>query len=829
MSRAARRLLEKLFASRFESPEPPQPHLDRSTGRPPCLPASPAAIEEYGAAGFVGRRRPGLRQPAAALQSAARIRISGLRSVSPLLALLTFLLVAVPSYAGSIQGEVLDPQGRPVPGAKVTLLSPLNDVEQRSTDASGKFAFNGLKRGTYRVVAESRGLSAAPTETKIEDQQNEKLDLHLKLSATSQQVVVSASLGGVLAPQIGSSVSVLSAGEMGERGDRTVYDALRAVPGITVEQSGRWGGVTSVFARGGESDYNLVLIDGIQLNGFGGFFDFAPLPTEGAERVEVTRSPESALYGTNAVASVVDIVTRKGDGPPHVSLLEELGSFDTRRFGAGASGIWRGLGWAVDASRLDSNGVVPNDQYRDQSSFLSLTYPSGGRRQFGFHYFGNANDAGAPGPYGSDPDHLFPGIDRYSRDKQNLFGYAFNYSEQFAPRFRQVTTATVTTDRYYFRSPFGDEFTHELRAVFNTRSELLISNQEFLVGGVEYNREQVKDTYIAGASGAPFLLPRTTLAYFLENRWAPAAGLTFSAGVRADDIRTSALPPDQFGARPPIPASSFVQVDPHLSLAWLAHRGSGSSDRVGSLRLHTSFGTGIRAPSGFELAFTNNPQLKPERSLSFDAGAEQRFFGDHAALELTYFYNRFKDEIVVLGGSLTNLSTFASANLGNARAQGLEASLRVRPSASVQLEAGYTFLPTSILALGGSNQALAPFAVGQPLLRRPRNSGFYSAAWNHKRLTVETSGYLRGRDLDLEPNLGTFACEAPPVGPGLPCLFENKSYVRMDGGFSYRVYRGLELYGRVYNLLDRHYEEVFGYPALPLNFAAGIRFTFPAE
>jgi outer membrane receptor protein involved in Fe transport len=738
-------------------------------------------------------------------------------------------LMATKLFGSSIQGTVLDPQGLPVAGATVTLLSPLNEVEERSTDASGRFAFDGLERGRYRVVAQSSGLSAAPSETMLEDRQDQRLDLHLRLSATTQQVMVSASLGGALAPQVGSSVSVLTSGEMEDRGNQTISDALRSLPGVTVQQSGRRGGVASVFVRGGESDYNLVLLDGIQLNAFGGAFDFAPLTTDGVERVEMTRSPESALYGTNAVSSVVDIITRKGDGPPHFSLLEEMGSFDTWRIGAGASGLWRGLGWAVDASRLDSNGTVANDEYRDQSSLVSLTYPNGGRRHFGFHYFGNANDAGAPGPYGSDPDHLFPGIDHYTRDKQNLFGYAFNYSEQFSARFRQVTFATVTTNRYYFRSPFGDEFTHNFRGVFNTRSELLLSNRDFLVGGFEYNREQVKDTYIDDPSGTPFLLPRTTLAYFLENRWIPTDSVTLIAGVRADDIRTAALPPDQFGARPATPASAVVQVNPHLSLAWVARRASSPSDRVGALRVHSSFGTGIRAPGAFELAFTDNPGLKPERSLSFDIGAEQRFLGDHAALELTYFYNRFKDQIVVLGGSLTNLSTFTSANLGNAQAQGLEAAFRARPTASLRFQAGYTFLPTSILALEGASQALAPFAVGQPLLRRPRNSGFYSVAWSHRRLTLESSGYFRGQNLDIEPNLGTFACEAPPIGPGLPCLFESKGYQRIDARVSYRVHHGLELYGNLYNALDQHYEEVLGYPALPLNFMAGIRLTLPAE
>ncbi|HXJ94099.1 MAG TPA: TonB-dependent receptor [Terriglobia bacterium] len=740
-------------------------------------------------------------------------------------AVLALALVAAPRLqASSIGGTVVDPQGRPVPEARVTLLSPLRAVRQRTTSADGRYRFDGLDRGVYMILAQITGFSATDTKVQLSAQQDRTVDLHLKLSALEQQVVVSASLGGALAPQVGSSVSVLSQSDMEDRGNQTIYDVLRAVPGVSVNQSGRWGGVTSVFVRGGESDYNLVLMDGIPLNQFGGSFDFAPLTSDGVERVEVTRSPESALYGDNAVSSVVDIITQQGEGPPHFDLLEEVGNFNTYRLALGASGLTHGLGWSVHASRLYSGGIVPNDQYTDQSALVSLTYPSGGRRQLSFHFFGNANNAGDPGPYGSDPDHLFTGIDMVSRDKQNLFGYALSYADQFTSRFRQVTTATVATNNYDFLSPFGDEFTHNLRAVFNTRSEVLISNQDFLVGGFEFNREQVADTYIADASNVPFLLRRNTFAYFAENRWIPAGRWSITAGVRADDIRTGSLPPDPFGERPPIPANSIVQVNPHLSAAWLAHPAALSSKSLGATRLHTSFGTGIRAPSGFELAFTNNPTLKPERSLSFDAGVEQRMLRDRAVFDLTYFYNRFKDQIEVLGGSLTNLSTFTSANLGNARAQGLEASFHMHPSFAWNFEAGYSFVPTSILALDGTSEALAPFQVGQPLLRRPKNFGFYALSWSRNRLTLETAGYLRGHDLDLEPNYGTYACEL-----GLQCLFENKGYARLDGGFSYRVYRSLELYGRLYNLLDKHYEEVLGYPALPLNFVAGLRFTFPAE
>ena len=209
-------------------------------------------------------------------------------------------------------------------------------------------------------------------------------------------MVVSASLGGALAPELGSSVSVMTHDEMDDRGAQSVLDVLRGVPGVEVNQTGRRGGVTGVFIRGGDSDYNLVLIDGIEVNQFGGSFDFAPLAVDGVDQVEVTRGPESALYGSNAVTGVINIVSRRGEGPPHFSALAEGGSFTTDRFATDGSGLTRGVSWAYDLARLDSGGVVTNDRYRNQSAFLSLGYSRSPRRQVNFHFYGDANDAGAP-------------------------------------------------------------------------------------------------------------------------------------------------------------------------------------------------------------------------------------------------------------------------------------------------------------------------------------------------------------------------------------------------------------------------------------------------
>lgn len=738
-----------------------------------------------------------------------------------LIAVLAAIVCASGLYGATLSGTVRDPSGRVVAGAHVSLLSALKALETRRTDARGSFRFDHLEAGHYQLLASAPGFSASPVQVELRQAEQKTVDLPLRVRAVAEHVVVSASLGGALEPQIGSSVSVVTQKQMEDRGDGDVLDALRGLPGVEVNQTGRRGGVAGVFVRGGNSDYNLVLVDGIEVNDFGGDFDFSTLPADGVKQVEITRGPASALYGSNAVSSVINVVTRSGDGPTHFSAQAEAGSFNTHRLAAGASGMARGWGWAADLSQLISQGVVANDRFRNQTAFFTLG-TSRGRHQFHLHFFGNAASAGAPGPYGSDPDHLFTGLDTVSRDKQNLFGYAANYAEQFSPRFRQVFAASVSTNRSFYVSPYGDSFSHNLRAVFNIRSEATLSNRDFLVAGFEYNREQIRDTYIAGANQQPFELPRTSLAWFVENRWTPTRRLFVISGARLDDLRTAQLPPDAFGTRPFIPAARTAQLNPRLSVTYLLREGDGSV--LGATRLHSSFGTGIRAPTGFELAFTNNPSLKPERSVSFDAGIEQRMFDDRAVLNATFFTNRFEHQIVVLGGSLAHLSSFVSDNLGNARAQGLEVSFRLRPTRTLSVTGSYTRLATSLLALDGTNAALAPFHVGQPLLRRPQNSGFLDVTWRRGRWMLNTHGSFRGRELDTEPNYGLGACSL-----GLPCFFTNKGYVDAGAGFAYRLPRGLELFGHLNNFLDQKYEESFGYPALPLNFMAGIRFRFPAE
>ncbi|MCX5803308.1 MAG: carboxypeptidase regulatory-like domain-containing protein, partial [Proteobacteria bacterium] len=155
--------------------------------------------------------------------------------------------------AATLEGTVLDPSGRAVPGARVSLLHQLTPLEERQTDARGRFEFDGLRRGAYRLVASVPGFTASSVQVEVGEGDTRTVDLRLALSAVQEHVVVSATLGGALSPQVGSSINVVTRRDMDEQGAQAVFEVLREVPGVTVSQAGRHGGATGVFIRGGNS------------------------------------------------------------------------------------------------------------------------------------------------------------------------------------------------------------------------------------------------------------------------------------------------------------------------------------------------------------------------------------------------------------------------------------------------------------------------------------------------------------------------------------------------------------------------------------------------
>jgi outer membrane receptor protein involved in Fe transport len=632
----------------------------------------------------------------------------------------------------------------------------------------------------------------------------EQLTVHLNIAPQVDSVRVAGSTMDVPLSEQGSSVNIVPREEIAERNEGLAVDLLRYLPGITIGQTGSPGGVADMFIRGGDSNFTLVQIDGVPVNSVGGGFDFSFIPTDWLERVEVIEGAQSSVYGAYANSGVVNFVTRAASDSPEIDVIAEGGTYQEHRLAIGASGTLAGFGVAAFASQLGDNGPVTNSDYRNDNVALHVTR-SFGRQSVSFGGDYNANDVGDPGPYGSDPGNDFTGIDTVSRDKNDFSDYFLHHQIDISPRFRQETFASFFLENSGYTSPYGFSYEKDLRGQFETRSIVSIAPWYTAAFGISLAREEVKNTYIADDYNFSFPIKRDDTGIYWENRFQLGGHFFFNAGVRGEIIETPFIPEDLADGRPPFPANTVTKINPKLAATYVL-RGT---------RLHSSFGTGIRPPAGLELAFTNNPALKPERTATFDFGVEQHTLRGKLLLDATYFYNRFYDLIVSLGGNLAVLSAYQTDNLSNARAQGAELSARYRPARWMSLAAFYTYLDSEVLSLNGSTGlAPIPFSVGQELIRRPANSGSFVSTFNRGRVSANVTGYFRGSDLDVDPSYGASA--------GLyPC----RGFFDMGVNLNIRLSAGLTAYGNLRNALNESYEEVLGFPAPKLNFVAGMKWT----
>src|SRR5581483_4075763 len=203
-----------------------------------------------------------------------------------------------------ISGRVVDPDGRPVAGARVVLADAIGTTADRVTDGAGAFSIEGLAAGDYDIRVVADGFQADRVPLALGDRETRTVEIALRISAVAESIVVSASQVEVPLSRAADSVTVITAADLRAHQVETVSDALRLVPGLTVTRSGGRGAITSLFPRGGASNYALVLVDGIRANSFGGGYDFAHLSVAGVDRVEVVRGPQRALFGADAIGAV---------------------------------------------------------------------------------------------------------------------------------------------------------------------------------------------------------------------------------------------------------------------------------------------------------------------------------------------------------------------------------------------------------------------------------------------------------------------------------------------------------------------------------------------
>ncbi|HEU5021183.1 MAG TPA: TonB-dependent receptor, partial [Bryobacteraceae bacterium] len=402
---------------------------------------------------------------------------------------------------------------------------------------------------------------------------------------------------------------------------------------------------------------------------------------------------------------------------------------------------------------------------------------------------------------------LYSGIDLISREKNNTSTYGAHYSNELGSVLRIDLSTGFFWNNSLYLSPFGPSFNKDLTGTGEARATWRIAKYWSMAMGYVYEREQMRNSFVNSTDGSLFLLRRHDNAGYMENRFT-FGRLFVNVGYRAESFDTPLIPGNTFGfpPRPDFPARTEVKVNPKIAAALMVSPNT---------RLHASYSTGIRPPGGADIAFTDNPALRSERTRSYDAGIDHLFLGGKLSLDATWFHNHYRDLIVSLGGSLASLGQYSTGNLANARTEGIETTAQLRPVRWLSIDASYTWLETAALALtGSSGQVQAYYYLRQPLFRRPRNSGTLAASVRHGRVTVNLTGYWRGHTLDVEPNFGASAGR-----------FWNAGYQNLGVNVNLRLAHNLTAYGNLRNAFNQRYEEVYGYPAPLLNVVAGLKWS----
>ena len=573
----------------------------------------------------------------------------------------------------------------------------------------------------------------------------------------SENVVVTATAAPEEIENVGSAVTVVTREEIERNGWRTVQDVLRSVAGASVAQSGGPGSQTSVFLRGANSTHTLVLVDGVRVNSaFFPGYDFSLLSTENVERIEVVRGPFSALYGSESIGGVVQIFTRPAGDRLAARLVGEAGNADQREVSAFATAGSGAFGIAASARDRKEDGDRANDDWRERSGSIRLEGRFGETRVALEGSIADG-DLGLPGPVGAEtPDN------RYSPREERL-----TLPATFHPADGHAATVTLGWVRSYpsFDSPSFHSKT-DARTLEARAADTFAIGSQRVTAFAEWQRWKVDDSSNFGVNldGEH----ATIWSVGAEDTVELGGGWTVTAGARYDDH------------------SRFGSVwSPRGTVAW----------RIGRWKLRASGGTGFRAPSVGELfyPFSGNPNLDPERSTSWDAGADYELPGGRASVSL--FWNDYRDLIVY------DFAAGLNFNVGRARSRGAEVAWRQAIARPVAVDAGYTYLDTE------------DRDTGLALLRRPRHSGFLG-------MTVAPAA-----GLEISPRAVFVGRRADVLALSTTTRIETPSYVRVDLYARWRMGR-FSPYVRAQNLTDRSYAEVEGFPATGRRIAGGLEVEF---
>jgi vitamin B12 transporter len=800
------------------------------------------------------------------------------------------LLTAVPSLGAdhfTVRGTVKDSSGAVIVGAKVELLKNQRVVAAIDSGPDGNYQLKPQTGGEYqvRISAPSFQTSvSAPVE--LLPGQELHLDGTLSPEALNQQITVTAT--GLPTPekQLGFSVSVLKKDEFPTA--LNVQQPLRLIPGVQVSQSGQMGNTTAVFIRGGGSDANKILVDGLPASFVGGGVEFATLPATGVDQLEVLRGPNSALYGSDALAGVVSLSTARGATPlPEITYAVDGGNFGTNHQEGTLGGAYKVLDYFSAFSAINTRNSEPASSFHNGTyagNFgLSLS-PGTSLRATVRHVTNhlalpNALQLyGIPDAAGQEDHNTFIAATFETQTTQawhNLVRYGMvrlheTYND-YAPTGIPFDCFGAGSTSCYLGAPVtlrgANGYTVSGQGIFQypgtyPSQSLTTTNRDFVYAQSDYRLSS-------------HLIALAGFKYEAERGLSSFTGFTPASTDRGNYSYSMQLTGDFFsrlyytvGSGIENNALFGVKATPRVSLAYYLFR-PGASRVFSGTKLRASFSNGIKEPSLFQQTnslfallseLSNGSQLiaqygvtpvGAQRSRTYDGAVDQDLLHGKAVVSLTYFHNEFTDGVesvpqqglVSLGipTAVAQAALFgASINSLSYRAQGAEAMLEYRITRGLFARAGYTYLDAVVQRSFSSDNLFPtvnplfpsiPIGVFSPLqgarpFRQAPHSGYLQMIYNRSRWFASFSGTFVSRRDDSD-----FLSDPFFGGPSmlLPNRNLDQAYQRLDLSGGYQATRFLQIYTSMGNLLSQHYSEVFGYPALPFTIRSGIKLTFGGE
>ncbi|MDB5583515.1 MAG: hypothetical protein JWR80_8691, partial [Bradyrhizobium sp.] len=597
------------------------------------------------------------------------------------------------------------------------------------------------------------------------------------------EVVVTADREPEPISRTGSSISVVKGETLATSNPGSLVDALRTVPGLDISESGGPGSTTNIRLRGANTGQTLVMIDGIRINdptAASGDFDFAMFAPSAIERIEVLKGPQSALYGSDAMGGVVNIITKKGSGPAQFNVRTEGGSYGTAVTNGsvtGSSGPWS---YAVTGGGQHSNGFS-----RFGYRIPPLEARFGPLERDGFDRLGGSARVGYDA---GDGVRLESGV---------LSSFTRSAYDQSTGTFPDTpSTATRQLNQVWGRASvdtFGGILTHNL-SVFDTHIDRSFNDVTYRINKLPVNTTSIISDFIGNSSGGE---------YQGNLKLGPLGSLI--AGTRmqhetADTYSTNLLPIP----RPRIPLLGKAQDTNSVFALWQLPIGERLNITLGGrvddvvdvarfetwrataaytiaetgTKFHTSAGTGAKAPTLFQLydPVNGTPTLKPEQSFGYDGGIDQSFFGGRVVASVTGFSNEFSNLInFVSAPCAPRQSLGCYVNVARAETSGLEVgtTIDVLPGL-LKFNAAYTYLHAIDLA------------TGLVLARRPKNLARFAVT------ITPTDKWL------IEPRIVTVSKRFSSAGQ----TSQVDAYTRLDLYTEYKIDKNWKVFARGENILN---------------------------